>query len=250
MTARVFREAGACVRQNVCMNVNVPTRDSRHIKVLAQNLPCFGGVQLAVDIMLRSSLTCNGEAHPHAAEHDRAVLAVKYKFIKTTFIKKFFSSKSTFIKNHFHQKPLSSKTNFIKMPLSSKCHFHQTPLSSKTIFIKNQFHQKPISSKTNFIRTLPVRGTHHPSKNNIVHVGLKCRVARAHGSKALARWLSSPPVSESTLCVSLFHLWVPRTRVQQQPPQQRTHVVHRAHAIQTEDGESEKRDFTVDTHAE
>ena len=35
---------------------------------------------------------------------------VKYKFIKTTFIKKKFrqnphSSKSTFIKNHFHQKP-------------------------------------------------------------------------------------------------------------------------------------------------
>ena len=57
------------------MNVNVPTRDSRHIEVLAQNLPCFGGVQLAVDITLRSSLTCNGEARPHAAEHDGAVLA-------------------------------------------------------------------------------------------------------------------------------------------------------------------------------
>ena len=66
---------------------------------------------------------------------------VKYKFIKTTFIKKKFSSKSTFIKIHFHQKPLSSKTNFIKKPLSSKCHFHQKPLSSKTIFIKNHFHQ-------------------------------------------------------------------------------------------------------------
>ena len=44
-------------------------------EVLAQNLPCFGGVQLAVDITLRSSLTCNGEAHLHAAEHDGAVLA-------------------------------------------------------------------------------------------------------------------------------------------------------------------------------
>ena len=77
---------------------------------------------------------------------------VKYKFIKTTFIKKNFSSKSTFIKNHFHQKPLSSKTNFIKKPLSSKCHFHQKPLSSETTFIKNQFHQRPLSSKTNFIK--------------------------------------------------------------------------------------------------
>ena len=75
------------------------------------------------------------------------------------------SSKTTFIKNHFHQKPLSSKTIFIKN------HFHQKPISSKTNFIiKNHFHQKPISSKTNFIRALPVRGTHHPSKNNILCV--------------------------------------------------------------------------------
>ena len=56
---------------------------------------------------------------------------VKYKFIKTTFIKKKISSKTTFIKNHFHQKPLSSKTTFIKN------HFHQ-----KTTFIRNHFHQK------------------------------------------------------------------------------------------------------------
>ena len=72
-------------------------------------------------------------------------LTVKYKFIKTTFIKK-----KIFIKIHIHQKPLSSKTNFIKnqfhqkttfikKPLSSKNHFHQ-----KTTFIKNQFHQRPL----------------------------------------------------------------------------------------------------------
>ena len=106
----------------------------------------------------------------HQAEH---VVPVKYKFIKTTFIKKKFSSKSTFIKNHFHQKPISSKN-----PLSSKTNFiknqfHQRPISSETTFIKNHFHQKPISSKTNFIRALPVRGTHHPSKNNIVSVCVK-----------------------------------------------------------------------------
>ena len=63
---------------------------------------------------------------------------VKYKFIKTTFIKK-----SSFIKIHFHQKPLSSKTTFIKN------HFHQNPISSKTnfihvdTFIKKLLHQKP-----------------------------------------------------------------------------------------------------------
>ena len=111
------------------------------------------------------------------------VPVVKYKFIKSTFIKKFFSSKSTFIKNHFHQKPLSSKTTFIKN------HFHQKPISSKTNFIRDHFHQKPISSKTNFIkkqlssktnfiRALPVRGTHHPNKNNIVRVCVKASPGR------------------------------------------------------------------------
>ena len=77
MTARVFREAGACVRQNVFlrdMNVNVPAQDSRQIEVLAQGLPCYGGIQLAVDITLRSAVSCAGEAHPHAADHDGAVL--------------------------------------------------------------------------------------------------------------------------------------------------------------------------------
>ena len=50
MTTRVFREAGACVRQNVFlrdMNINVPAQDSRHIEVLAQDLPCFAGAQVA-----------------------------------------------------------------------------------------------------------------------------------------------------------------------------------------------------------
>ena len=84
--------------------------------------------------------------------HRPRLRMVKYKFIKTTFIKKIFSSKSTFIKNHFHQKTLSSKTTFIKKPLSSKNQFHQKPLSSKSTFIKNHFHQKPLSSKTTFIR--------------------------------------------------------------------------------------------------
>ena len=100
------------------------------------------------------------------------VSLVKYKFIKTTFIKKIFSSKSTFIKNHFHQKPISSK-----------CHFHQN-----ATFIKNHFHQKPISSKTNFIRALPVRGTH-----NIVRICVKA--SRADGPRRL---------HTNTACA---HLW-------------------------------------------
>ena len=108
---------------------------------------------------------------------------VKYKFIKTTFIQKKFSSKSTFIKNHFHQNATFTKNHFHQKPLSSKTifiknQFHQKPISSETTFIKNQFHQKPISSETNFIRALPVRGTHHPSKNNIVRVCVKASRAQ------------------------------------------------------------------------
>ena len=95
--------------------------------------------------------------------------STRHEVVKVQIHQNHFHQKKIFIKNHFHQ-----KTNFIKKPLSSKCHFHQKPLSSKnhfsskTIFIKNQFHQnqfhqKPISSE-HFL----VRGTHHPSKNNIV----------------------------------------------------------------------------------
>ena len=54
--------------------MNVPAQDSRQIEVLAQGLPCHGGIQLAVDITLRSAVSCAGEAHPHAADHDGAVL--------------------------------------------------------------------------------------------------------------------------------------------------------------------------------
>ena len=135
---------------------------------------------------------------------------VKYKFIKTTFIKKFFhqnplSSKTTFIKNHFHQKPISSKCHFHQNATFIKNHFHQKPFSSKTIFIKNHFHQKPISSETTFIKnhfhqkpisskpisSLPVRRTHHQSKNNTVRVCVKASWAegprRLHTNTALCQ---------------------------------------------------------------
>ena len=101
---------------------------------------------------------------------------VKYKFIKTTFIKKNFSSKSTFIKNHFHQKPLSSKTTFIKKQ------FHQKPISSKTIFIRNHFHQKPFS---------PEKRKRKGGTVNIVRVCVKASPAegrrRLHTNTAYAR---------------------------------------------------------------
>ena len=55
------------------MNINVAALDSRRIEVLAQDLPCFSGAQLAVDITLCSALTSDGEAH-QAADVDGAVL--------------------------------------------------------------------------------------------------------------------------------------------------------------------------------
>ena len=76
--ARVFREAGARVRFNAFlrdMNVGVPATDTRRIEVLVQDLPCFAGAQLAVDITLRSALTSNGEAQPQAEHTDGAVLS-------------------------------------------------------------------------------------------------------------------------------------------------------------------------------
>ena len=75
--ARTCREAGARVKFNAFlrdMNVGVRATDDRKIEVLAQDLPCFGGAQLAIDVTLRSAVGRNGEARPHAAEVDGAVL--------------------------------------------------------------------------------------------------------------------------------------------------------------------------------
>ena len=44
------------------------------VEVLAQDLPCFGGAQLA-DVTLRCALARTGEPHPRAADEDGAVLA-------------------------------------------------------------------------------------------------------------------------------------------------------------------------------
>ena len=55
--ARICREAGARVKFEALlrdMNVGVRATDDRKIEVLAQDLPCFGGAQLAIDVTLRS----------------------------------------------------------------------------------------------------------------------------------------------------------------------------------------------------
>ena len=56
------------------MNVGVRATDDRKIEVLAQDLPCFGGAQWAIDVTLQSAVARNGEARAHAAEVDGAVL--------------------------------------------------------------------------------------------------------------------------------------------------------------------------------
>ena len=56
------------------MNISVTARDARRIEVLAQDLPCFGGAQLAVDITPRCVLSISGEPRPGAAQVDGVVL--------------------------------------------------------------------------------------------------------------------------------------------------------------------------------
>ena len=68
MVARIFREAGAQVRYNAYlrdMNIGVSSVDERRADVLAQDLPCFGGAQLAVDVTL---VRCAAQAN-----HNRMV---------------------------------------------------------------------------------------------------------------------------------------------------------------------------------
>ena len=81
MLARICREAGARVRYNAFLrDMNV-----HRIEVLAQDLPCFGGTQLAVDITLRSVLGSSGEPQPHAADVDGAVLLTARRDKEATY---------------------------------------------------------------------------------------------------------------------------------------------------------------------
>ena len=65
--------------------MHVPANDERRIEVLAQDLPCFGGAQLAVDITLRSALGSSGEPQPHAADVDGAVLLTARRDKEATY---------------------------------------------------------------------------------------------------------------------------------------------------------------------
>ena len=76
--ARVCREGGARVSTNVMvrdLDVLAPQAlDSRRLEVVAEGLPLFGGMQLAIDATLVSPLHCDGAARPGAAHIDGVAL--------------------------------------------------------------------------------------------------------------------------------------------------------------------------------
>ena len=66
--ARVCREAGATVAANVLLrdlNVIAQRHDDRRLEVIANGLPLWGGVQLAVDTTLVSALDASGRPRWH-----------------------------------------------------------------------------------------------------------------------------------------------------------------------------------------
>ena len=68
--ARICREAGARVGWNVFLrdlNLDAPVADARRIEVVANGLPLWHGVQLAVDTTLVSPVRRDGTARLHAA---------------------------------------------------------------------------------------------------------------------------------------------------------------------------------------
>ena len=71
--ARICREAGAIVRQNVMvqdMNIIVSALDERRIEVLEYGLPLNHGAQFAIDVTLRSALTTGTAPRTNAARVD------------------------------------------------------------------------------------------------------------------------------------------------------------------------------------
>ena len=67
--ARICREAGARVAENVLLrdlNLDAPVLDDRRLEVVANALPIWGGVQVAVDTTLVSPVRADGAPRPGA----------------------------------------------------------------------------------------------------------------------------------------------------------------------------------------
>ena len=56
------------------MDLGVPITDGRRVEVVADGLPLFGGVQLAIDTTLVSTLHCDGSPRRGAAHTDGVTL--------------------------------------------------------------------------------------------------------------------------------------------------------------------------------
>ena len=70
--------ADARVRTNALvrdMDLGGPVHDSRRLEILVEGLPLYGGVQLAIDTTLVSTLHCDGSARRGAGQIDGAVFA-------------------------------------------------------------------------------------------------------------------------------------------------------------------------------
>ena len=87
--ASVCREAGARVSTNVMvrdLDLLAPQAfDGRRLEVVAEGLPLFGGMQLAIDATLVSPLHCDGTARPGAARIDGVALQVARRRKERTY---------------------------------------------------------------------------------------------------------------------------------------------------------------------
>ena len=86
--ARVCREAGATVTLNILvrdLNVDATRTDDRHIEVIANGMPLWGGAQLAVDTTLVSALTAAGAPRRHAGTCGGAALRVARQAKERTY---------------------------------------------------------------------------------------------------------------------------------------------------------------------
>ena len=77
-TARVCREAGGRVTQNVMVRdldlAEPQPADGRRLEVVVDGLPLFGGCQIAVDATIVSALHYDGSPHQGADNTDGVVL--------------------------------------------------------------------------------------------------------------------------------------------------------------------------------
>ena len=86
--ARILREAGARIRENVSLHeagVAVDVQDGRNIEIVAAGLPIHQGVPLAIDATMVSPLQTGGEPHPQAQSRIGVALARARRAKESTY---------------------------------------------------------------------------------------------------------------------------------------------------------------------